>query len=690
MLPPFFHQTPFFRLLLPFIAGIVFGFYFEAPVKYYIIICIFLMVVMGVFLWKWKRRLGWLHGAVLNLFLFFAGVCSVALRAFEPVQTSETGVWLVVVEEPPVERTNSMRATVRVKADEHDVARDERVMTYFRKDSMSRLIRQGDMLVINATLNPVTNAGNPYEFDYKAYLARRQVGRSAFVESERWQHLDSYAQSPLFNFSNRIRNNLLDILRRSGLSGNELAVVSALTLGYRADLDDELRRAYSVSGAMHVLAVSGLHVGIVYMVLNTILLLFPFLKRAKWLRAIIQLSALWLFALITGLSPSVMRAATMFSFIAAGNALHRRAYIYNSIAASAFILLMVNPNNLLEVGFQFSYMAVIAIVFLHPLIYGLVSFKNIVADKAWNLACVSIAAQTGVAPLAMYYFHQFPTYFVFTNFIVIPAASVTIYGAVLLFVISPVKVVFELFGWLFDKFMYAVNFMIFFIEKLPGSVITQIRFAQWEIILAYVLIAGAGAWMLTKHKVAFFAMLVATVFWAAGATIRTANELQRQQLIVYNSQGNSLLQFVNGHENTVFYAARSETFNAAGFLNNQLTAMQLAHGTYIPLDWALRTENETLFSDENFIQFADKRLVIFTRDMPPQNAGQHAINTDIALLTQNVNAQISQIVQTYNPEIIVIDASNTRSRIERWEKEGEAAGVKLHRVDRDGAFVIRK
>ena len=387
MLPPFFHQTPFFRLLLPFIAGIILGF---GIIEYsinsltIIIICVVCLLMMCVFLWKWKRRLGWLHGVILNVFLVAAGISAVSLRMFEAVEEAEQGVWLVVVEEPPVERTNSMRAIVRIKADEHENARNECIMTYFRKDSLSKLIKQGDLLVINATLNPITNAGNPHEFDYKAYLARRQVGRSAFVESERWQHIDSYAQGPLFNFSNRIRNNLLDILRRSSLSGNELAVVSALTLGYRADLDDELRRAYSVSGAMHVLAVSGLHVGIVYMVLNTILLLFPFLKRAKWLKAIIQLSALWLFALITGLSPSVMRAATMFSFIAAGNALNRRAYIYNSIAASAFILLLANPYNLLEVGFQFSYLAVIAIVFLHPLIYGLVTFKNIVLDKAWN------------------------------------------------------------------------------------------------------------------------------------------------------------------------------------------------------------------------------------------------------------------------------------------------------------------
>ena len=688
MLPSFFYQTPFFRLLLPFIAGIVVGFYFAVPVKYCIIVCLLAMCAM-LFLGR-----GWLSGIFLNIFLLSAGICSVALRAFEPIEVSEQGVWLVVVDEPPRERANSMKAYVRVRAnitDEDEIAHDELVVAYFRKDSLSRLIRQGDLIVINATLNPVTNAGNPYEFDYKAYLARRYISRSVFIESGNWQHIDSYAQSPLYNFSNRIRNNLLEILKRAGLSGNELAVVSALTLGYRVDLDDELRQAYKISGAMHILAVSGLHVGIIYMVLNTILMMFPFLNRAKWLRALIQLSTLWLFALITGMSPSVMRAATMFSFIAVGSALFRRTYVYNSIAASAFILLLINPNNLLEISFQFSYSAVIAIVFLHPLLFRMISFENIVLKKIWDLTCVSIAAQTGVLPFALYYFHQFPTYFIFANYVVVPAASVIIYGAVFLFVISPIPVVLEIFGWLLDKFMFGVNFMVFFIEKLPGSVILGIRFAEWEIFFAYVLIASMGAWALTKRKTAFFTMFVIIVLWTFGATVRSNHDQQRQQLIVYNTNGNSLLQFIDGRDNTVWYATRNATFNANSFLDNQRTAMQLTGGRYHNLDSALVIENQTaeLFNDGNFVQFADKRLVIFTRDNPPQIAEQQTIRTDVVILSQNVNASIPKIIESYSPEIIVIDASNIRTRIERWERECDEAGVKYHRIDRDGAFVLK-
>ena len=700
MLPAFFHQTPFFRLLLPFVAGIVVGFGFSVPAGCVMLVCGLSMMGLFVLVRKRKRlvprRWGWLYGIFLNIFLFATGVCTVVLHPFTPIEESEQGAWLVVVQEPPTERANSMKATIKVRAqltDDASIACNELVVAYFRKDSLSRHIRQGDLLVIDATLNPATNAGNPYEFDYRGYLARKHISRSVFVESGNWQKLDSYAQNPFINLSNRIRNCLLDVFNRAGLSGNELAVASALVLGYKADFDDELRQAYSASGAMHVLAVSGLHVGIVYMVLATFLKLTPFINRLRWLRALLSLVFLWLFAMITGMSPSVMRATTMFSFIAAGEALDRRAYTYNSIAASAFVLLFFDPNNLFNVSFQFSYMAVIAIVFINRYLYGLFTFKNWLLNQAWNLTCVSIAAQIGTAPLALYYFHQFPSYFILSNFVVIPAATVIIYGALMLFVVSPVPLLLETLGWLLDKFLYGVNFLIFFIEKMPGSVILEIRFAGWEIVCAYFLVASLSIWMLTKYKTALFAAVLIVSFWLTGATVRSGNDLRRQQFIVYNAQGNSLLQFIDGRNHANWYASRNPSFNVSGFIKNQTTAMQLKGGQYSLLDSALLAEREFalpsgLYSSGNFIQFAGKRFAIFTRDMPPQNAGGQSIRTDVAILSQNVNVRIPQIIESYRPDMIVFDSSNSRARIDSWEEECLDAGVNYHRVDRDGAFLF--
>jgi len=334
-------------------------------------------------------------------------------------------------------------------------------------------------------------------------------------------------------------------------------------------------------------------------------------------------------------------------------------------------------------------MAVIFIVFLNSFLKGLISFKNKSLRWAWDLTCVSIAAQTGVAPLALFYFHQFPTYFILSNFVVIPAASVIIYGAFLLFALSPVPILLETFGWLLDKFLYVVNSSIFFIEKLPGSVTFGIRFANWEILFFYAWIAALSIWMMKKHKTALLVTLVLTTFWITGAAIRTSNDQQRQQLIVYHMQGNSLLQFVNGRDHTVWYANRNPSFNVSGFTESQRTALQLKGGEYCLLDSALFAKNPSgLHGDGNLMQFAGKRLAIFTRNMPPQNAGKQSIRTDVAILTQNVNVRIPQIMESYRPDMIVMDASSSQARIDRWEKECAEAGVKYHRVDRDGAFVL--
>ena len=702
MLPVFFYQTPFFRLLLPFVAGIVVGFCFMIPAAICLSGCAVLLIAMCIMPGSRKkptrRRLSWIFGILLNLFLFAAGAGVVSLHSSVLPEQSEQGVWLAVVEEPLVEKENSMKATVRIRANlanEQTTACDEKIMAYFRKDSASRQLKQGDLVVMDAMLNPVNNAGNPHEFDYRSYLNRRNIGRSAFAESGKWKRLDGYAQTPLLNLSNKIRIALLEIFERAGLRGNEFAVVSALVLGYTAELDDDLYGAYAASGAMHVLSVSGLHVGIVYMMLLILLKPFPFLQRTKWLKMLIVLTTLWLYALVTGMSPPVMRAAAMFSFVTVGEAWHRKTYIYNSILASAFVLLVINPANLLDVGFQLSYTALLGIVSLHPHFYKLLSFKRWLPDQAWSLACVSVAAQLGTAPLALYYFHQFPTYFLLTNFIVIPLSTIIIYGAVVLFVVSPIHVLSDGVGWLLDRSLYFFNSCIFFVEKLPGSIIWGVRFQSWEIFLSYLLIAAIGIWAITARKTWLFATSGLCLLWITVATVRDVNDLHRQQLTVYHTRGNTLLQFANGRNNTIWYTDGNRSFNAPHFTEAGRISLQLDQPKCILLDSALLKPDTIMhysgiYANENFVEFAGKRLAVFTRNRMPRDAGQRYVKTDIVILTQNVNVEISQIVQSYSPGIIVVDASNSTTKSDRWEKECHQTGVQCHRVDRDGAFILSR
>ncbi|NJO90405.1 MAG: ComEC/Rec2 family competence protein, partial [Chloroflexia bacterium] len=231
-----------------------------------------------------------------------------------------------------------------------------------------------------------------------------------------------------------LRSSILSVYQSSGIQGDEFAILAALTLGVKDYLSDEIVEAYSDSGAMHVLAVSGLHVGILMAMLNMIFSFFWKRKKLLVLKSIIILVFLWLFALITGLAPSVTRSALMFSFFILSKNSGKRPSSYNSLAAAAFIILLFNPNALFHVGFQLSFLAVISILLFQQKLYRTIDIKNKYLDYFWQLTTVSLAAQIGTTPISIFYFHQFPIYALLTNIIVIPAAAIILNAVILLLI----------------------------------------------------------------------------------------------------------------------------------------------------------------------------------------------------------------------------------------------------------------
>ena len=251
-----------------------------------------------------------------------------------------------------------------------------------------------------------------------------------------------------------MRDKLLNILKENGLKNNELAVASALILGYKDDLGEELKHSYSSAGATHVLAVSGLHVGIIFLVLNFLLNILDKNDRFKISKAILLICFLWAYATITGLSPSVVRAATMFSFVTIGKSFGKSSSIYNTLCASAFVLLVYNPYLIMEVGFQLSYLAVVGIVYFQSIIYKWIYVKNKFLKYIWMITSVSIAAQLTTFPLGLLYLHQSPTYLFASNLFVIPGAMLIIGLGILLFITSWIPLISGGIGWLLAKFIW--------------------------------------------------------------------------------------------------------------------------------------------------------------------------------------------------------------------------------------------
>ena len=410
------------------------------------------------------------------------------------------------------------------------------INAYLPKTDSITLFR-GDLVLIKGMPLEVKGPQNPGEFNYKNYLVYNRIYHQHYLKDG----LKRIGHSPAsfwVEISDRLRAYCAQTIKVHIQNTEAQAVILALSLGIKNELEDELVRAFSATGAMHVLAVSGLHVGIIYMILFQVFHKLGLSKKKyRWIMAILSIGFLWFYALLTGLSPSVLRAVTMFSFVALGKALFRKGNIYNTLAASAFALLWFNPYLIMSVGFQLSYLAVFGIVYLHPRLYALFDINNSLLDKAWSITCVSIAAQLATGPLSMLYFHQFPTYFLISNLFIIPAAFITLIGALLLFAFSFIPVLAIGMGWLLNQFVTLTNGLVYQVSSFPGSTIEGIRLSIVETWLVYFCLGGLILFLVHKKmNWVYLAFLCALCF--AGIQIahysHFAKSYELSQLVVNN------------------------------------------------------------------------------------------------------------------------------------------------------------
>ncbi|MFQ5335378.1 MAG: ComEC/Rec2 family competence protein, partial [Flavobacteriales bacterium] len=438
-----------FRLLIPFVAGIITGVFTHKHFQFqeYIAIAALLLLLIAFFTKKiyTKYRFRIFFGLLVDICLFILAY-TLTISKTESLNASHFSraykkgtLVLVQLDERPVEREKTYKLIVdvlKVKCDDAWKEVSGHALLYLQKDSSTSGLSYGDILLIRPDFKEIPPPQNPGEFNYKRYLGFHQIGWQSYLPASKCIVTGKNRGSAVYYHAQHLRQACLEVFSDHGLQGDEYAVASALILGYKDALDDQIRHSFASAGAMHVLAVSGLHVGIIFLVLKSLLGFLERLKYGVFIKTFIMLSGLWFYAALTGFSPSVMRATTMFSFILIGKAMNRTAVIYNTLAASAFALLLFNPFLIMEVGFQLSYLAVVGIVFIQPRLYHIWHPKLWIIDKIWAITTVSLAAQIATFPLGLLYFHQFPNYFLFSNLIVIPMAAVILYNGMLVLALS--------------------------------------------------------------------------------------------------------------------------------------------------------------------------------------------------------------------------------------------------------------
>lgn len=695
-------SVPFVRILLPFLTGIIFSRFISLNLILPGILLFFSFVLL-FYIWKkkkisYKYSLRWIFGLVINIFLFFSGILYLKVFESRPYfqNVNENTVAIIAdVTEIPEEREKTykliLKATASISGDSINKTTGK-LLGYISKDSLSAKIRIGDRLILKNNFREITNNNNPLEFDYREYLWNQGIRRQAFIQKDQWSLISKNNGNPVLLFAGSLRQKLLDLFTKFKLEGDEFAVASALTLGYKAALDEDIRRSYSSSGAMHVLAVSGLHVGIIFFVLNYLLL---FLTKLKWgivIRAVILLFCLWFYAILTGLSPSVMRAATMFSFIIVGFALKRPANIYNTLAASAFFLILIDPNIIWAVGFQLSYSAVIGIVFFQPRLYKLIYVKNKLTDKIWTLTCVSAGAQLGTFPLSLYYFNQFPNLFFITNLFVIPLATVILYSGILLFVFSFYSPFATILAFVLKWLVWFLNTLVKLIEALPFSHTKGVFISFEQVPLFYLLVILLSLYFIRKHvvslKVSMITIIVLLVFWSYTSIEASFSK----QLIVFNVNNQLAVNYLGNNQNLVITSDKTPEIirqieysaNNSWVRYNSKRPVFMQNYDSLPDDFG-----KEIFQHNHFWNFSGKTMVIIESAFLKLAKPDAPVNVDFVILSGKEYMSPARILEYVNPGSIIISSSVPFWFVKRYEEALSEMDIKYHIVSSQGAFVYR-
>lgn len=590
----------------------------------------------------------------------------------------------VLVTEAPVLREKSWRMEARVlhtkDSSGWSATRGKFLLYLPLNDSLQPAY--GDSYLLRGSPERIPGPANPGEFDYAAYLADQHIYHRYFARPGAVERIDRGQGSSWKAALIALRNHCEQVLDAAVPSPRERAILQALVLGDKSALDPTTRQDYARAGALHILAVSGLHVGIFY---SLIILLFGGLQQRRSgaiVLLLISLVAIWGYALLTGLSPSVFRAAVMFSFIALARAVRLQGNIYNTLALSAFMLLLFEPFLLFSVGFQLSYAAVLGIVYLFPKIYGLFSPRWRLLDYGWQISAVSIAAQLATLPLSLYYFGQFPTYFLLSNLLVIPAAFVMLCGGLLVLITSFLPLLSESIGWLLGWIMYGFNEAIALLQHLPGNLLKGLYLESSQSLLLYL---GAFSLILLFRRRHFRYVPYAFALFAAALIIQGWNwyqQEQKEQFIIHQHRAGHAFQHIAGHRSQVW--ADSAVLAGTG-LDYQVLAASVAAGAQARIT-LIDSSNSIPWRYGKVLRMGEKEVLSITQGISatPDSTG---MKVDILLLSRHCKTPLADLLSWLQPGLLILDASHTPAFAERRLAEAQALGVPCHSLTLQGAWV---
>ncbi len=636
----FFRNYPILRLLIPFTLGI--GVAYGTPLSlslpmtlWLISICWFVSLIL-----QHKKTLSTtlLAGIFLQILFLLAGFCLTCIHFrnenfefYEKIFENNQSFVAKIIDHP-VPKAKSTKVLAIIEQTTDGQAIGQKAVFYFAKDSLHPP-NYGDVILIHSKISAIENSKNPYTFDYKKYMQRKGIFYTAYVPSSGWQKIGQCGGNPIKEKAYQIQQYFSQIFADAGMSGDEYSIITAILLGNDETMEPELKASYASAGVSHILCVSGMHVGVIFMILNFLLQPLDYAKSSRLLKALLLMLFIWIYACITGLSPSVTRAATMFSFVTIGSLLRRNTNIFHSLFASLFILLIINPLLIFEIGFQLSYAAVFGIVIFQPKLVELWEPKHKIINYFWNLVTVSVAAQLATFPLSVYTFGQFPNYFLLANLSVISLSFLVVVSGVCLLAVSFIPLVSTRLAWLLTHEIKLMNLIVQSIEKIPGAVTENISISWIQMLLIYLCII-AFYLLFQQKKKRFYWIGIGSVFCLVllfdfdryltqHIENQTVYKLSKGVAVCFNYHGKAVIfsdSIANKNHKDYVYCIQNHE------------RKERIESVIIPIDSDMR--NEFLLKEGDFVFFCGKSFHLARRKRRYYETS-HKISVDEVLLLED-------------------------------------------------------
>jgi competence protein ComEC len=661
------------KLTVWVILGISIGFYAEVTPLLPLIATV---VLLPLLYWTSKKQssssfpyvesLVAIIAVALGVFVVGVSTNEGMLNFYGQLDVEHPKVWHLKVEEALKPNAYSHRYVAKVISADKKRASGKLLLS-LTPDSLLHPLEIDDELLVHASLENIRPPLNLYQFDYRSYLQKQGILHQIRTNYPSILKTEKNSNT-LFGHASRFRELIISKLKKKDFGADEMAVIQALLLGKRDDISEDTYNNYKNAGAVHILAVSGLHVGIILFILEFLLVPLERLPKGKTLKLVLVVLLLWAYAFVAGLSPSIVRAVTMFSFVAYALYLNRPTSSFNIIALSMLFILLIKPLFLFQVGFQMSYAAVFAIVWIYPKLQRFWFPENLIVRKTWQLLSVSVAAQLGVLPISLFYFHQFPALFFISNLLIIPFLGLILGFGILVIALALLNALPQFLVNAFNWAIHIMNAIVEWVAQQEGFIIKDIPFDSVQLLLGYAIIISAVVFLskpIRKTALILFGGVVLFQSWGIWNNLQVQ---RKETVILAHRSRNSVVLHQLGDSLSILTSNPTNMGNIAN-------------------DYAVAERIRTLDTSKlkNSYILGEKKLVIVdsTALFPLEK------HPDYLLLTQSPKLHLERLLDSLQPKTVLADGSNYPSLVAKWKSTCAQKEIPFHYTGEKGFYVFK-